>query len=252
MRVAQELRRILAATVVILSSPRLVAAQGDGGGICYMQYSMADNNLYGFLVNDVNEMQASALVRDPTLTFWDYIDGNEMFSVFSAAGFFTGINNVKFPNGTDAPKRYTGARYLTWDHSKEALIQTETLGEVNSDTIETIANFMTVALTDCVAKGKTQYMLLMSSHGSGFGFGGDEEIPDSGRRLVQSNLDVAEAIRQGLDSVEGAPAKLDLLGFDACLQASLESMKDFQGVTKYYLASEAIAPGTGKGLFGKR
>lgn len=218
-----------------------VLSQAENGGICWMQYSMADNNLYSFLIGDINEMQESELIKDPSLTFWLYVDGNEGYSL----GTKEAIKGAKFPDGSSAPGTFSGVRYLTWDQDMEALVQTETLDELNSDTPAAVAGFLEVALADCVAKGKTEFMFIMSSHGSGFGFGGDEELPPSRRKLVQANQGIVAAIRGTLDSVEGAPDKLDLLAFDACLQASLESLKDYQPVTKYYMASEATEPGVG-------
>ena len=65
------------------------------------------------------------------------------------------------------------------------------------------------------------------------------------RRISQANSNLAAAISFALESVDGAPAKLDVIGFDACLMQALGALEEYHTLTKYYLASEAVEPGTG-------
>lgn len=66
------------------------------------------------------------------------------------------------------------------------------------------------------------------------------------RRLSQPNAFLANAIRVAMENVVGGPTQLDVLGFDACLMQALGALEDFHDLTKYYLASQATEPGTGK------
>jgi hypothetical protein len=59
-------------------------------------------------------------------------------------------------------------------------------------------------------------------------------------RHIIYNVDVAGAIRE---SMEGKA--LDVLGFDACLMAMLESAYEFRDLGKVLVASEEVEPGTG-------
>ena len=85
--------------------------------------------------------------------------------------------------------------------------------------------------------------ILLSSGGGFAGYGGDE---NKGRRgLLQTNQNVVQAITSALGNVPNAPAKLDVIGFDACLMQAVGAADDYKGVTNYILASEAVEPGHG-------
>ena len=138
--------------------------------------------------------------------------------------------------------------------------------EQNGDSPQTVYDFLAHALPDCVAKGSTEYFLVFTSHGAGFiGFGGDENVPnmtmpedveegmpeenpDLGerrRRLAQPNQHIVDAVRLALDTIEGAPAMMDVIGFDACLMSSIGAVDEYRDVAQFVLASEAVEPGHG-------
>lgn len=123
-------------------------------------------------------------------------------------------------------------------------IDVELSGEQDSDTVGAVQDFLEHALADCVADGFDSYMAVFSSHGGGFaGYGGDE---NKGRRgLLQTNQNIVQAITSALGNVPGSPAKLDVIGFDACLMQAVGAADDYKGVTNYILASEAVEPGHG-------
>ena len=137
---------------------------------------------------------------------------------------------------------------------------TQLQGERNGDDVQTPYDFLLYALPDCVAKGATEYFMIFSSHGGGFqGFGGDENIPSAaveasrrgnpdfdGRKLVQPNQNIVNAIYYALQDVEGAPEVLDVVGFDACLMSAVGAIDEYRDIAKYVLASEAVEPGHGK------
>ena len=117
--------------------------------------------------------------------------------------------------------------------------------ELNSDSPDVLIDFLTTAISNCVARQSTEYFLLLSSHGGGpFGFGGDDHTVR--RRLIENNQDVAYAIRTALSQTPGAPSMLDVLAFDACLMQSDGALDDYSSITKYYLASEDVIPAHGK------
>jgi Clostripain family len=216
----------------------LQAASVSAEGLCYLSFQMSDNNLHSLIVGDSVELTKSELIRDPTVTTWIFSDG-------SPSG--PKIPGVLFDDGSPVPED-DGVRYIYWDHAMNSLARSATLGEQDSDSIDNYQAFLATAISDCVAKGRSEYMLILSSHGSGFSFGGDD---DQGRRrkLMAVNQDIVTAIERALGVVEGAPEKFDLIGFNACLQGSLESLKDYQSVTRYYMGSEALVPGTGTFAF---
>ncbi|KAL3912156.1 MAG: hypothetical protein SGILL_006996, partial [Bacillariaceae sp.] len=221
--------------------PLLLLAHGaSAAGLCRMQYSMADNNLHSFLVRDINEMVDSQLIREPDVTTWIYVDGHPDGDLDDR------IKGMTYADGSISDILYMdrGVRYLSCDSDMGHLVVRNELPELNSDLPQQLFDFMVQALADCVDEGRTEFMLSLSSHGSGYGFGGDETLERT-RRLEQANENIVTAVLSALEKVEGAPDRLDLLGFDACLQASMESLKAYQPATKYYVASEATVPGSG-------
>ena len=149
-------------------------------------------------------------------------------------------------DGSPVTVKFEGSRYFTWDHDTEKMLIDTTLeGEQNSDDPTVLTTYLIRALSDCVAKGKDDFMLTLSSHGSGYaGFGGDNHVRKLGG--VQSNASVVGAIRAALAAVADAPDRLNVLGFDACLMQAAGAADDYKGITDYYLASEATEPGHGK------
>ena len=155
------------------------------------------------------------------------------------------LPNTVDSTGTPVTEKFTGSRYMTFDPGFQKMrIDVELAGEQDSDTIVTVQDFLEHALADCVAAGFDSYMAVFSSHGGGFaGYGGDE---NKGRRgLLQTNQNIVQAISSALANTPGAPAKLDVIGFDACLMQAVGAADDYKGVTNYILASEAVEPGHG-------
>lgn len=174
-------------------------------------------------------------------------------------------------DGSDLPaEKFEGSRYLKYDHGMSKMIVDTVLdGEKNGDDPQTVIDFMMHALPDCIAKGAKEYFMIFSSHGGGYnGYGGDENVPvmttieaekKSGtpednpdltrrgrRKLAQANQNIVNAIQTALAEVEGAPGRLDVIGFDACLMSAIGAVDEYRDVANYVLASEAVEPGHGK------
>jgi hypothetical protein len=208
--------------------------------------SFLDNDLEYFIRQDNNELINSAAVREPTLTTWVYFDSR---NYGTAEDITLPLEEVFAPDGTPLAAKLEGSLLMTWDHAREQMVvNASSPVELNSDHPQILYNFLAHALVDCVARGSTEYMLILSSHGSGmFGFGGDENVARR-RRLLQANRHIVNAVQTALGAVEGAPAKLDVLGFDAGLMQAVDALDEYHNITKYYMASEAVEPGHGMTL----
>ena len=185
----------------------------------------------------------SDVIKDPSLTTWIYFDHR---NYGSGEDISEQLENVFDSNGDALTgQKPEGSQYLTWSHSMQKMIvERDLIGEQNGDDPNVVYNFFATALADCVAKGSTEYMAVFSSHGGGFyGFGGDDT---TARKLTQVNDNIVLALETALENVAGAPDMYDVIGFDACLMQALGAADEYRGITKYYLASEAVEPGHGE------
>ena len=118
-------------------------------------------------------------------------------------------------------------------------------GEQNSDGVSTIQSFLEHALADCISNGHNSLMAVFSSHAGGFaGYGGDENNGQR-RHMLQTNDQIATAVKNALLNTPGAPEKLEVIGFDACNMQALEAADDYTKVAQYMVASEGLEPGHG-------
>jgi Clostripain family len=214
-----------------------------------------DNNLEVFLRKDIVELIRSPGIQDASLTTWIYLDQRKTVGLTGDDEGTEIIEELPLIHNLDGSEisgaKFEGSRYMTFDHGMSKMVVDTVLnGEQNSDDPQTIIDFMLHALPDCVAKGAEEYFMMFSSHGSGFGFGGDEGIPEvavnaeekrgNGRRkLEQMNQDIVNAIQQALDTVEGSPPRLNVIGFDACLMSSLDAVSWSRGVASYLPSSSS-------------
>jgi hypothetical protein len=201
-----------------------------------MLYQMADNNLEFYLRQDYNELANSPVIAGDELRVWIYYDA------LNQGG--QALPSTVDANGNAVGGTFTGSRYITYDPGfGSMMVDTELPGEQNSDTAQQVEDFLSHALSDCLDNGYDSLMAVFSSHGGGFaGYGGDE---NARRKLLQTNANVASAIRAALDGNSDAPDKLQVLGFDACLMQAVGAADDYMSVADYIIASEAVEPGHG-------
>jgi len=232
--------------LALLGSIASLLSATKATNVCLMLYQMADNNLEVFLRQDLLELIQSPGILDESLTTWIYFDGRDRNNVND---FYISepLEDVWTSDGSQRlSSKYSGSQYLHFRHDLGKMVVEEQLGELDSDQPQSLYDFMVYGLSDCVAsKTIDEYMLVLSSHGTGFaGYGGDDN-DERRRHLVQSNANIKYAISSALSTVDGAPSKLDVLGFDACLMSSVLAMREYQSIVNYVLASEATEPGHG-------
>jgi len=126
-----------------------------------------------------------------------------------------------------------------------SLTTLQELGEVNMTSADTIADFVRYGVTTYPAD---RYMLLMWDHGNGWKSGGVSlpkttssllsDWDSNGYRSSESpNGTVAKGIRDGLS---GTGRKLDILGVDACIMATLEAAYEFRDLADFMVASQEL------------
>lgn len=126
-----------------------------------------------------------------------------------------------------------------------SLTTLQELGEVNMTSTDTIADFVRYGVTTYPAD---RYMLVMWDHGNGWKSGGMplpkttgsllSDWDSNGVRSSESpNGTVAQGIRDGL---AGTGRKLDILGVDACIMATLEAAYEFRDLADFMVASQEL------------
>lgn len=178
---------------------------------------------------------------------WVYFDGRNFGS---GDDIFTPLEGVWTSDGSELltdslSQKYEGSQYLTFDYTLgKMVVNTRLQDEQDGYDPNVVLNFAVHALSDCVAKGATEYFFAFSSHGAGFwGFGGDDNPHDS---TPQFNIQIVNALSTALTTVPGAPDIFDVIGFDACLMQAVGAMDEYRDISRYFLASEAVEPGHGK------
>lgn len=195
------------------------AVNVDGGaGWTVLQYSMADNDLEPFMMEDLTEL--GGVPRGGGLALTAFAD--------RAAGYSS--------DGVLGLPDWEGAK--VFDIEDGAATVVAELGNVNTGD----PALLTAFLADGIARHPNEhYALVISDHGAAWpGIGGDESTPDG------DSLDLAElteAIGAGLE--QAGVDKLDFLGFDACLMASYEVASAMAPFADTMVASQELEPGHG-------
>jgi hypothetical protein len=200
---------------------------GGGGGTpaqgwTILVYMTADNNLEGPGMDDLIEMSTVGSGTD--LRFVVQTD--------RAVGEFTGpvLNIGDFT---------TTKRFLV---QKGSLRELEDIGEANMADPAVLTDFISWGVKTYPGQ---RYVLDLWDHGGGWrGFGWDDSTVTASagaQNLTLAKLDAG--IRNGLAAA--GLAKFDILGFDACLMATVEVVNVLQGYANYLIVSEESEPGHG-------
>lgn len=119
----------------------------------------------------------------------------------------------------------------------DELVEVASTGEsVNMGAAETLTDFLNYACANYPAE---KYGLIFWDHGGGplYGFGSDELYGYDGLGIWE--------LQAALEASPFREEKLEFVGFDACLMASVEVAAMLSGYAKYLVASEEVEPGNG-------
>ena len=173
-----------------------------------MIYAAADNNLHGYIHQDISSIELAA--HNTCVNFVLYWDG--------AAN----SDSAYYKLGFD-PHMSTWAAYTQG-------VDMWAQGESNMGDPTNLTSFVLWARTNYPAP---HYALVIRDHGDGLG--GMQEDDRSSDYLTIPELD------QALDTIaSGGANPLDLLFMDACLMGMLEDAYQFRGATGIYVASENV------------
>lgn len=188
-----------------------------GQGLTVLVYVVADNDLEPFALLDLAEM--AAIGSGNGLTFVVQIDRSVDFTSDAVVnlGDFTSTKRLRVDAGV--------------------LTELDDLGEVNMGDPATLADFIAWGAGAFPAE---RTALVLWDHGGAWpGFGWDGSASDDHLTLAEMH----EALRQGLSAA--GLQQFALIGFDACLMATLEVSLVLRDVGEYLLASEETEPGHG-------
>ncbi len=115
-------------------------------------------------------------------------------------------------------------------------------GELNMGDPKVLSTFLSEAVKTFPAQ---HYGLILWDHGGGWAAHAmDHNAPCAwGGHDKLALPKLRQAIQEGLE--RGALKKLDLIGFDMCLMAQLETAFELSGLAEVMVASEAVEPGDG-------
>ena len=194
-------------------------------------------------------MQQPATAQD-SWAVYVYMCGSDLESMYGAATFnLNALRSVQLPENVKffiqtggAKKWHTGeissdalGRYV---YDQNGFREIAKLENANMGAEETLKDFLSYAKENFPADHK---MLVFWNHGGGSldGLCFDERYAKS--------LSLPE-VRQALETVEKANPEqpvFDLVVFDACLMATLETANTMHGYSRYMVASEEIMPESG-------
>jgi hypothetical protein len=129
---------------------------------------------------------------------------------------------------------------IIWQLADGFLNELESMGKVNMGDPNTLRDFLSYCMKSFPAK---KYGLIMWDHGGGSiaGFGHDEKFNDASMTLLD--------MKKAFDEAGLAKNKLEFLGFDACLMATVEMAVLASDYAKVLIAAEDLEPGEGWNYF---
>ena len=207
------------ATSTVATTTTTVVPIGDlsaAGTWTVMVYAVGDNNLEGALLADMGEMR-TATGDTPNLRFVVLADRSDEYSsdTLGRLGDWTTAKLVDI----------SGGKFTEVDDWEE-----RNLGKP-----AVLVDFLEAAASYAPAD---HYALVFWDHGSGVGIG-----PDGSHDDVLEVPEIASALERGLPS--SGIGTLDVIGFDACLMASLEMASALHPYASYMIASEEVEPWEG-------
>jgi len=191
-----------------------------------MIYIAADNNLEGEALVDIDEMERAhpggqievIVFIDRSGEDYEYVNVPPYISQVSHSTPDWGYAKI--------------IRIMPDDNIGIKSMELLDLGEVNTGDPETLTQFIKYTVNNYPANN---YALIIWDHGGG---------PGGAAWDYSSNEDylTLKEIRQG---VENAGVHLSIIGFDACLMATIDAAYEFRYLADYLIASEETEPGSG-------
>jgi len=125
---------------------------------------------------------------------------------------------------------------IIWEMADGWLNEVESLGKVNMGNPATLRDFIVLSMEQYPAE---KFGLIMWDHGGGSiaGFGHDEKFNNSSLSLLE--------MKQAFEDAGLREQKLEFLGFDACLMATIEMAILASDYAHVLIASEDLEPGEG-------
>lgn len=178
-------------------------------------YVNGDNNLEDAALDDLNEMEAASIpgnisvgVQIDRMPGWDTSNGNW---VDTRRGIVTPDSNAQIVSSP-----------------------LQSIGEVNMGQTRSLTEFIDWGAANLPAE---HYALIIWDHGGGALYGSSWDDSQGGENLSLDEVD--QAIRGS------SLGRVDLLGFDACLMASIEQAEEASEYASVLVASEKTEPGEG-------
>ena len=227
---------------------------GKGGGstpVSYAPYVPSDNNSTNNNStnnNSINNKKPWLFIvyfaaDNSNLLPWQLLSIDRLEQVGSDANtdivVFIDIGNPKQKNIRDWDK-WEWKTTIDWIGARGYYIKKDDeLSKFNSQIIGKYGNvdsgskeFFSKCLKEAVAKYPAENIcLFLNDHGGAY----SGLMIDETSNTSMSNKDVAEAIKEVEDKTG---SRINVLGFDACLMANVESLYEYRDVTDYILASE--------------
>jgi hypothetical protein len=128
--------------------------------------------------------------------------------------------------------------------TEDGWMEIKNLGEVNSSSPDTLASFITYALT-APDLASENFMLMVQNHGNGYlGLCSDEGLPDSDLAKVWMSIDdLGQGIRDALDETGKS---IDIISLDACTLGTVEVAYELRGTASYLVSSALGVPFDGQ------
>lgn len=200
-------------TVSSLARAKRTVLKGGGEDTVTVMVYMCGTDLeskYGMGTSDLQEMS--------------YAEISDRVNVILETGGTSQWQNSVISSGTNQRYKVTsdGLELLEKNLGKQSMVEPETLTE-----------FIDYCETQYPAD---RYILVLWDHGGGSisGYGYDELFP--GNTMTLDKIDTA---------LKNADCKFDIIGFDACLMATLETATTLERYSDYLIASEETEPAYG-------
>jgi len=207
----------LVAGLAACSAPPEDPAADASGSWTILTYSIADTNLEEYMMTDLEEIGDVGTQ-----------EGLNLVALVDRAADYT-------DEGVLGLDDWVGAKVLEIGQNSATVLDDK--GDVNTGDPAVLADFVAYGIQNYPAD---HYALVVSDHGASWPGVGDDESSD-GDSLTLAEL--GEGISAGLAAA--GLAKLDLLGFDACLMATYEVASSLAPYADRMVASQELEPGHG-------